>query len=649
MDQPIGQGASHIPTPLAANMNIQAQVGRKSYAPRGQKPFVHEARNRDEVREQLQNQPNRAPHEVPKEAVAVPHREQLQVNAAYNCRPTVIKPPIYIRNDRKEDWHRQNAERPGRVKNKPPANRSRHGRKFDSTRGYPGEGPAYAFCETSELGRYCTKASHFHKKMSKSGAAKRLAEKKQERKEPRYDLCKVKGCDDPWHYHPVNTGKGPKLRPPLKHAGKAADILSGLDTEQPALDWTDDQEAKDDVWYRFKCTPPLSPRPAVVAAPSTHSNASGVPTVSDGGEGDFSDDVVVSPPPTPKNEGKYPEDVRLPGEAQQNEFDVPDAATLRLWDQGLHHYDVDEILDQHRLRARIARWKALTPPAFMCGKCGKGFDRRVDLDSHSHDVPQLPPLPPPAQPIAPVPVIAPAPPPIPFIPGVVEVDAPAPKPPAHPNFLIGPLVPTHVAKVFVHLDDWRSNDWESELSKARKKGLDLLFWLRSLFHETVTTTTVFHLLEGDAVKPTEQTAVRHCWSRKVQTKSENGARFFRIIGKYYNSMHDALVYTDIANACLNDTDTLFKRNVLKADGTPYSTLEGVIKDYIKRNGLYDNQLHEQSILSNTISHVGCMMIIRAAFIQKSFVTGLQPRQRPENESAAPFPSRSRIGGRTGDP
>lgn len=49
------------------------------------------------------------------------------------------KPPLYYRAEPKENWHKHNKQRPKRV----PVGRKekRKGKKFDSTKGYPGEGP----------------------------------------------------------------------------------------------------------------------------------------------------------------------------------------------------------------------------------------------------------------------------------------------------------------------------------------------------------------------------------------------------------------------------------------------------------------------------------------------------------------------------
>jgi hypothetical protein len=182
------------------------------------------------------------------------------------------------------------------------------------------------------------------------------------------------------------------------------------------------------------------------------------------------------------------------------------------------------------------------------------------------------------------------------------------------------------------------------MATIRAKGNDGLFYLRSLFHKSVTEAAIFQFLEGRAAQPTEHRTVRHVWSRRKQVKSGKSA-FFRIIAKYYNSHFEGDIYPVVADACLNDSDALFQRSILKGNGEPYGTLLGTLRQHIKVHKLYDPSVHDRGVMEMTICYVGCQLVLREAFTQRSFNTGFQP-ERPENGVAAPSLSRSRTGGRT---
>lgn len=91
----------------------------------------------------------------------------------------------------------------------PPSNKTkrRTGKKFDSTKGYPGEGPTTH--TTCEAGINCQIAGHYHQKQKPlSGAAKRKREasdkKPKPRSPPEYVLCEFHltgECGDPSHAH----------------------------------------------------------------------------------------------------------------------------------------------------------------------------------------------------------------------------------------------------------------------------------------------------------------------------------------------------------------------------------------------------------------------------------------------------------------
>jgi len=81
----------------------------------------------------------------------------------------------------------------------------KHSRKFDSTLGYPGEGPETIYCKCNQAAT-CVR-NHFHprKGKAKTGAARR--KKEEERKRARYVSCiDQAACVDPTHYHPVRDG-----------------------------------------------------------------------------------------------------------------------------------------------------------------------------------------------------------------------------------------------------------------------------------------------------------------------------------------------------------------------------------------------------------------------------------------------------------
>lgn len=91
------------------------------------------------------------------------------------------------------------------------AKKSRSSRKFDSTLGYPGEGPkrekehkhtAYCVCAKKEK---CGRAKHYHKRRAATGAARRIKEQKTERTIRNCRLCQytLTECEHAHdHYHP---------------------------------------------------------------------------------------------------------------------------------------------------------------------------------------------------------------------------------------------------------------------------------------------------------------------------------------------------------------------------------------------------------------------------------------------------------------
>jgi len=216
---------------------------------------------------------------------------------------------------------------------------------------------------------------------------------------------------------------------------------------------------------------------------------------------------------------------------------------------------------------------------------------------------------------------------------------------ANPNPAISRPVRTATVTIFVNLPDHRDNEWQGLMSSIQRRGKNGLFFLRSLFHKTVYESAIFQFLEGSAAQPTEHTTVRHVWSRRKQVKPSNSSAFFRIIGRYYNSHLEATIYPEIADACLNDRDTLFQRGILKSTGEPYTTLFGTIKQHIKVHKLYDNAVHDRAIVEQTMCYIGTQLVLREAFSQRSFSTAYQP-DRPENGSVAPSQSKLKRGGRT---
>lgn len=120
----------------------------------------------------------------------------------------------------------------------PRSSRHRNGkypRKFDSTLGYPGEGPPEGaspndarrsqktrgrqkeeeFCQC-EKGGVCTRKTHYHRRQAKKGAAKRMAEKKAQKNTRTIRNCRrcteaIEKCDhadDHYHHAPKERGKG---------------------------------------------------------------------------------------------------------------------------------------------------------------------------------------------------------------------------------------------------------------------------------------------------------------------------------------------------------------------------------------------------------------------------------------------------------
>lgn len=94
---------------------------------------------------------------------------------------------------------------------------------FDSTLGYPGEGPSACKFNSS-----CTKSTHYHKKRSGKAAsqggerraneAKRKKEKKEDRKtkipDEELTICNEIECPKNWHYHPTNERKNQTEKDP---------------------------------------------------------------------------------------------------------------------------------------------------------------------------------------------------------------------------------------------------------------------------------------------------------------------------------------------------------------------------------------------------------------------------------------------------
>jgi hypothetical protein len=141
------------------------------------------------------------------------------------ARPSTLLPPkprllvdklSHVKEDRhsKKFSRRQPAERTRLGKNK-----QRPRFKFDSTRGFPGEGPppgregkgnrsqlSYKLC--SQTAEDCSSLRHYHPgkpRPAKAGAARRV--KEAERKQKRYTVCKWGAlCEEPTHYHPQRDG-----------------------------------------------------------------------------------------------------------------------------------------------------------------------------------------------------------------------------------------------------------------------------------------------------------------------------------------------------------------------------------------------------------------------------------------------------------
>lgn len=112
-----------------------------------------------------------------------------------------------------EGWTYQiNCERPLRLNRRPLAN-------FDSTKGYPGEGPAKVVLQAQPCPddiMVCRVPRHYHKRKPLTGAARRAAEEKAAeaaaagepriRTEPK--MCKIQACDKPEHYHSAISLEG---------------------------------------------------------------------------------------------------------------------------------------------------------------------------------------------------------------------------------------------------------------------------------------------------------------------------------------------------------------------------------------------------------------------------------------------------------
>jgi len=638
-------------------MHKHAEVGRKTYAPSGVKPLPHEGGGRDEIREPHTNQPLlRDTHRCLEAAVVDlnPHvPSQLEVKdsltpdfvaapprdtgprAAHLSRPLEPKPRLYIRCDRKEDWHRRNSRRARPTRLKPPGDRSRHGRKFDSTKGYPGEGPPkkggpalfYKPCKLAPPATVCRIANHFHKKKAKAGAAKRLAEKKEERKEPRYIFCKTAGCTDPDHYHASFDRKkrGVDPRQQGNHVPEEDYVTYTMDD--------DISEPDSHAWFsEIVDAPPAADEDAKDGAP-TSSNTDVYPSTE--GEGEFSDLKACAKPGVIVLQLDSPEEPPTPAPSPTTASADDDGAPPR------GRPPPPRLMVRRRsepvpggfgaaVHERLATTPFVTPQ-----------DRVLAEQRRLHAMSQL------AAPAAP-PGIALGP----HAPGPPVLAPGAPHGPGHPVPPAPPPprpVPTSVT-VFANISDTRDMyNWLPMMDKLRRKGGNVLFWMRSLFHKSITQTAVYTHLEGQALRPTEQSVVRHIFGKSRQVKNQKQEPFFRIISKYYNSMFTTTVYVDIADACLKDTDLLFKRNILKADGTPYNTLEGTLRNHLVRSKLVDTTVHDMGVVANTIAYIGCTMIIRAAFLRTSFATAMCIKERPENESAAPSLSRSKSGGRTVDP
>jgi hypothetical protein len=107
----------------------------------------------------------------------------------------------------KPDRHRAFREKPKTVTKMTLREKKRPKKRFDSTLGYPGEGPARArmpTCALCALGVTCTREQHGHtSRKPKLGAARRIAEKKPEPSNPRYYPCHSGlGCENlDCHYH----------------------------------------------------------------------------------------------------------------------------------------------------------------------------------------------------------------------------------------------------------------------------------------------------------------------------------------------------------------------------------------------------------------------------------------------------------------
>lgn len=91
------------------------------------------------------------------------------------------------------------------------------GKRFDATRGYPGEGPEAMVFEPclDAVDQSCVRETHFHRKRGKplDQAARRVAEKSKAlngSKPPSYELCKEPWheCALPEHYHDVKVAAG---------------------------------------------------------------------------------------------------------------------------------------------------------------------------------------------------------------------------------------------------------------------------------------------------------------------------------------------------------------------------------------------------------------------------------------------------------
>lgn len=131
-----------------------------------------------------------------KRIININHRPSSRVN---QLPADAQKPPTYrvdVPYHRMKKYKNRDRMKGKRVKK--PATKKIKNRRFDSTKGYPGEGPTMYVCTVSK----CQTADHYHKKAS-SGYARRKQEEKSSdpRKKPRYVECKLEECKLPEHFH----------------------------------------------------------------------------------------------------------------------------------------------------------------------------------------------------------------------------------------------------------------------------------------------------------------------------------------------------------------------------------------------------------------------------------------------------------------